>query len=149
MKRSLLVLVFIAGCKPAAPPAPVVHTDEKGLRELVDLPGSPSQVAWCEQARGGAESRVPGPTDWELQALVTFPAPQRAQIGAVVRARPIVMKLAAPAKSCLPKADIAAHAPLFVSDGRDVSGLLHSPLSLGMAAWDGTSGTMFVVAHTM
>lgn len=151
MKRILLTTALLFGCsrKAAPPPPPVVNHDAAGLEKLVLLPGTPSSVSWCTQKMGFASSRVPGPDDWELQALVHYPAEQRNAVGAAVRARPLIAALATPAKSCLPQADLAATASLFANPGRDAAGLAHPPLTAGAIAWDGTSGTMFVQAHTM
>ena len=151
MKASVvLAALLLCACKTAAPPAPpIVHDDEAGLRALINLPGTPAKVAWCEEAMGTANPRVPGPNDWQLEAVLVYPTSQRAAVSAAIRARPTVVPVTMPPSSCLPKPTLEGNAGLFGREGRDVSGLARSPLSAGMVAWDGTSGTMFLQAHTM
>jgi len=49
-----------------------VSTDVEALNKLITLPVRPVSVVWRRQIRGAANSRVPGPTDWYLEALLTF-----------------------------------------------------------------------------
>ena len=149
MKRILAGLVVLLGaCKTNPPAPPMIHGDEAGLQQRVTLPGTAAKGYWCEQAMGSASPRVPGPTDWELQAILVYPTDQRAAVSAAIRARPTGPPVAQPATSCLPKTVFDLRPGLFGRMGHDVSGLAHSPLTVGMVAWDGSSGTMFVQAHT-
>ena len=49
-----------------------VSTDVEALSKLINLPVRPVSAVWRRQVRGTANSRVPGPTDWYLEALLTF-----------------------------------------------------------------------------
>ena len=49
-----------------------VSTDVEALSRLITLPARPVSAVWRRQIRGTADSRVPGPTDWYLEALLTF-----------------------------------------------------------------------------
>jgi hypothetical protein len=49
-----------------------VSTDVDALSKIITLPVRPVSAVWRRQIRGTADSRVPGPTDWYLEALLTF-----------------------------------------------------------------------------
>ncbi len=49
-----------------------VSTDVEALSKLITLPARPLSAVWRRQVRGTANSRIPGPTDWQLEALLTF-----------------------------------------------------------------------------
>jgi hypothetical protein len=49
-----------------------VSTDVDGLAAIIRMPIRPVSVVWRRQVLGSAGSQVPGPTDWELEALLTF-----------------------------------------------------------------------------
>jgi len=49
-----------------------VSTDVEALSRLITLPAPPVSAVWRRQVRGTPNSRVPGPTDWYLEALLTF-----------------------------------------------------------------------------
>ena len=75
--RSFMVLgVFmlaLMGCGQAQEIAVAdVRNDREGLAALINLPAQPTQVAWLSQPLGIDSGRVPGPTDLELHAVVTF-----------------------------------------------------------------------------
>src|SRR5262245_1854959 len=50
----------------------VVSTSVEDLGKLVNLAERPSSVAWRKRTLGAANSSVPGPTDWQLEAVLTF-----------------------------------------------------------------------------
>ena len=61
----------------STPMAPVhtdpVHTDIEGLSSFIDLPMQPESVLWRVTKRGVEGSRmVPGPSDYKLEAVLTF-----------------------------------------------------------------------------
>lgn len=49
-----------------------VSTDVEALSKIITLPARPVSAVWRRQVRGTADSRIPGPTDWYLEALLTF-----------------------------------------------------------------------------
>jgi hypothetical protein len=50
-----------------------VSTDVEALSKIITLPARPVSVIWRRQIRGSAsDSGLPGPTDWYLEALLTF-----------------------------------------------------------------------------
>jgi len=57
-----------------------VSMDVEALSKLIKLPVRPVSVVWRRQVRGSANSRVPGPTDWHLEALLTFDTDDAEQV---------------------------------------------------------------------
>src|SRR5262249_49502519 len=52
-----------------------VSTSVEELGKLVNLTEHPSSVVWRKRTLGAANSSVPGPTDWQLEAVLTFDQP--------------------------------------------------------------------------
>ena len=49
-----------------------VSSDVEALGKLITLPVRPVSAVWRRQVRGTPNSGIPGPTDWQLEALLTF-----------------------------------------------------------------------------
>lgn len=49
-----------------------VSSDVLELSKYIVLPYRPTAVLWQTAIQGNASNRVPGPTDWELTAILTF-----------------------------------------------------------------------------
>ena len=49
-----------------------MSTSVEELGKLVNLTEHPSSVVWRKRTLGAANSSVPGPTDWQLEAVLTF-----------------------------------------------------------------------------
>jgi hypothetical protein len=49
-----------------------VSTSVEELGKLVNLAERPSSVVWRRRTLGNAGSSIPGPTDWQLEAVLTF-----------------------------------------------------------------------------
>lgn len=66
-----------------------VSTDVDELARLVNLPHKPVSATWQRRASGAdaGASRVPGPTDWSLTALLEFSEEDAARVVAVATAR--------------------------------------------------------------
>jgi Fe2+ transport system protein B len=78
MKLLILILSFmIVACTQTAQEEEVkIKTDIKKLKELISLPSVPIKAKWSINKRGNKTTHtsiIPGPTDWEVIAILTFP----------------------------------------------------------------------------
>lgn len=66
------------------PVAPVSGDDIASLAKMVNLPAVPVSAHWSVAPETQTDSgRVPGPTDWTLDATITFSADEAAKISGV------------------------------------------------------------------
>ena len=133
-----------------------VSTSVEDLAKLVTLSEQPSSVVWRRRILGAANSAVPGPTDWQLEALLTFDEEQAR--GIIEKAKQVESPRdigSLESVDWLP-ADARQHFRPSAGDGKykpvgeiySASSFSKSPLSAGYLVRLGQTPSFFLVLHT-